>query len=146
MNARTHALATRFMGEHIMKLDPKGRVSIPSDFINPIDSDLIFYKAPHSPVIVAYGVSDIVSEEAQALLCAFSKAVTPDGSKRVVLPHDLREHIGLEEHRSSSVDLAVVGTGRNFHIMTTDCWLEMKPVYEKRLDELLAQADVLWTP
>ncbi|MDA1279323.1 MAG: division/cell wall cluster transcriptional repressor MraZ [Chloroflexi bacterium] len=121
-----------FAGEYEHRIDPQGRVAIPSRFKLAFIDGIVLGRA-YDNCVVAYtsdewerAASDIAQQPnttATARRLArftFSGAYvgTLDRNGRVVIPAQLREYAGLGE------DVVIVGTGRFIEIWSTAAWAE----------------------
>ncbi len=143
MNDFNTASEQIFLGEHTAKIDQKGRVSIPSEFRNKSNEGLILTRVPEQPLLVAYRPSDIENPELASLLSIFSQNTNLDSTGRTIISASIRKSIGINLEGD---ELAIIGTGRNFHIMAQGAWNAMKPLYEKRLMDALSRPGGFWTP
>jgi MraZ protein len=119
----------RFVSNTVLRLDAKGRVSIPSSFRSVLARDgfagVYCYPALDQPAIDAGGqgllaeIEALVnrfppySDEREELLVALygrSETVTIDTEGRVVLPEELKSHAGITDAA------AFVGLGHKFQI------------------------------
>jgi len=119
----------RFVGNFTLRLDAKGRVSIPASFRSVLTRDgfdgLYCYPALASPAIDAGG--NTLMAEIEALISRFapyseererfalslygtSETLKIDGEGRVVLSESLKRHAGIAEQ------VAFVGLGHKFQI------------------------------
>jgi len=119
----------RFVGNFTLRLDAKGRVSIPASFRSVLTRDgfdgLYCYPALASPAIDAGG--NTLMAEIEALISRFapyseererfalslygtSETLKIDGEGRVVLSESLKRHAGIAEQ------VAFVGLGPKFQI------------------------------
>jgi MraZ protein len=119
----------RFVGNVTLRLDSKGRVSIPASFRSVLTRDgfdgLYCYPALASPAIDAGG--NALMAEIEALMSRFapyseererfalslygtSETLKIDGEGRVVLSESLKRHAGITEQ------VAFVGLGHKFQI------------------------------
>jgi MraZ protein len=119
----------RFVSNTTLRLDAKGRVSIPASFRSVLTRDgfagLYCYPALDQPAIDAGGqallaaIEQLVArfppysdqrEEFLVALYGRSETVTIDGEGRVVLPDELKSHAGITDA------VAFVGLGHKFQI------------------------------
>ena len=119
----------RFVSNTILRLDPKGRVSIPASFRSVLTRDglagLYGYPALDQPAIEAGGTALLAeidalvnsvppySGEREDFLMALygrSETMTMDTEGRVVLPQKLKSHAGITDA------VAFVGLGHKFQI------------------------------
>ena len=119
----------RFVSNTILRLDAKGRVSIPASFRSVLAHDgfagLYCYPALDQPAIDAGGqallaeIEALVNrfppysgerEEFLVALYGRSETVTIDPEGRVVLPEELKQHAGITDAA------AFVGLGHKFQI------------------------------
>jgi len=119
----------RFVSNTILRLDAKGRVSIPASFRSVLTRDgfvgLYCYPALDQPAIDAGGQALLAeiealvvrfppySDEREEFLVALygrSETVSIDGEGRVVLPEELKSHAGITDA------VAFVGLGHKFQI------------------------------
>ena len=119
----------RFVSNTTLRLDAKGRVSIPASFRSVLTRDgfagLYCYPALDQPAIDAGGkallaeIETLVNrfppysgerEEFLVALYGRSETVTIDGEGRVVLPDELKSHAGITD------GVAFVGLGHKFQI------------------------------
>jgi len=119
----------RFVSNTTLRLDAKGRVSIPASFRSVLARDgfagLYCYPALDQPAIDAGGTALLVEIEAlvdrfppysaqrEELLVALygrSETVTIDTEGRAVLPEELKSHAGITDA------VAFVGLGHKFQI------------------------------
>jgi MraZ protein len=119
----------RFVANFTLRLDSKGRVSIPGSFRSVLGRDglegLFCYPALDRPAIDAGGSALMVEIEAligryapfsdqreQLALALYGTSETPriDGEGRVVLSENLKRHAGITE------TVAFVGLGHKFQI------------------------------
>jgi transcriptional regulator MraZ len=119
----------RFVSNTTLRLDAKGRVSIPASFRSVLTRDgfegLYCYPALDQPAVDAGGHALLA--EIEALIARFppyadqreeflvalygrSETVRIDGEGRVVLPDDLKSHAGITDA------VAFVGLGHKFQI------------------------------
>jgi MraZ protein len=119
----------RFVSNTTLRLDAKGRVSIPASFRSVLTRDgfdgLYCYPALDQPAVDAGGQALLA--EIEALIARFppysaqreeflvalygrSETVRIDGEGRVVLPDDLKSHAGITDA------VAFVGLGHKFQI------------------------------
>ena len=121
-----------FAGEYEHRIDPQGRVAIPSRFKMAFIDGIVLSRAYDNCVIVytpeewervgtdiAKQPSTVAGARKLARL-TFSSAYVGalDRNGRVVVPVQLREYAGLGE------DVVVVGTGRFIEIWSTAAWAE----------------------
>ncbi len=128
----------RFVSTFINRLDAKGRVSFPAGFRDVLARDALSgadgagiycYPSLDAPALDAGGEGlaakidalldglDAYSDERDQLSVALYGDVhilKVDGDGRIVLPEDLRRHIGLAT--SGSAEIAFVGLGQKFQI------------------------------
>ena len=119
----------RFVSNTVLRLDAKGRVSIPASFRSVLARDgfagLFCYPALDQPAVDAGGQALLAEIEAlvnrfppysgerEELLVALygrSETVTIDTEGRVVLPEELKSHAGITDA------VAFVGLGHKFQI------------------------------
>jgi len=119
----------RFVSNFTLRLDAKGRVSIPASFRSVLSRDgfvgLYCYPALDQPAVDAGGhallaeIENLVTrlppysgerEEFQVALYGRSETVTIDSEGRVVLPDALKSHAGITDA------VAFVGLGHKFQI------------------------------
>jgi MraZ protein len=119
----------RFVSNTVLRLDAKGRVSIPASFRSVLTRDgftgVYCYPALDQPAIDAGGQALLAeiealvsrfpsySDEREELLVALygrSDTVTIDTEGRVVLPEELKQHAGITDAA------AFVGLGHKFQI------------------------------
>jgi MraZ protein len=119
----------RFVSNTVLRLDAKGRVSIPASFRSVLARDgfagVYCYPALDQPAIDAGGQALLAeiealvnrfppySEEREELLVALygrSDTVTLDTEGRVVLPEELKQHAGITDA------VAFVGLGHKFQL------------------------------
>ena len=119
----------RFVSNTVLRLDAKGRVSIPASFRSVLTRDgfagVYCYPAVDQPAIDAGGQALLAEIEAlvtrfppysgerEELLVALygrSETVTIDTEGRVVLPEELKQHAGITDAA------AFVGLGHKFQI------------------------------
>jgi MraZ protein len=123
----------RFVSHHILRLDAKGRVSIPASFRAALAKDgfegLYCYPCLDRPAIEVGGrallaeIEQLIasyppfSEEREHLSVALygtSEVLKMDGEGRVVLPEALKDHAGIMDA------VAFVGLGHKFQIWAPD--------------------------
>lgn len=119
----------RFVSNTVLRLDAKGRVSIPASFRSVLTRDgfagLFCYPALDQPAVDAGGhallaemeglVARVPSysqqwEEFRVALYGRSETVNIDGEGRAVLSHELKSHAGITDA------VAFVGLGHKFQI------------------------------
>ena len=119
----------RFVSNTVLRLDAKGRVSIPASFRSVLTRDgfagLYCYPALDQPAIDAGGTALLAEietlvnrfppysgerEEYSVALYGRSETVTLDTEGRVVLPDELKSHAGITDAA------AFVGLGHKFQI------------------------------
>jgi len=119
----------RFVSHHVLRLDSKGRVSIPAQFRSVLTRDgfdgLYCYPALDRPAIDAGGNSLMAeietlvtgyapfSDQREQLAIALygtSETLKLDGEGRVNLPEHLKSHAGISD------SVAFVGLGHKFQI------------------------------
>jgi transcriptional regulator MraZ len=119
----------RFVSNTVLRLDAKGRVSIPASFRSVLSRDgfagLYCYPALDQPAVDAGGhallaeIESLVArfppysaqrEELRLALYGRSETVNIDGEGRVVLPEALKQHAGIADA------VAFVGLGHKFQI------------------------------
>lgn len=124
---------TSFLGSHINRIDPKGRVAAPADFRRALDGDPIcgFYCLPSlRGAFLECGGGDFVTylkgmilaldpydEDRDALeeqVIGQIRVLAFDTEGRVVIPEPLRQHAALSER------VLFQGRGETFVIMTAD--------------------------
>ncbi|NQW19923.1 MAG: division/cell wall cluster transcriptional repressor MraZ [Chloroflexi bacterium] len=137
-----------FAGEYEHRIDPQGRVAIPSRFKLAFIDGIVLGRAYDNCVIVytpeewERAASDIAqqpntSTSARKLArLTFSGAFTGtlDRSGRIVVPVQLREYAGLGE------DVIIVGTGRFIEIWSAAAWAEERRVLDSEATEIAEAA------
>ncbi|MCC7284060.1 MAG: cell division/cell wall cluster transcriptional repressor MraZ [Acetobacteraceae bacterium] len=122
---------SHFLGTHRVRLDRKGRLSVPAPFraaLARLEPAELVLRPSHRAACIegwprpmldaaqaAVGRLDLFSEAADdiaAVLYADALAAAPDAEGRIVLPEDLIQHANLV--RDS--DAAFLGLGQTFHI------------------------------
>jgi MraZ protein len=123
----------RFFSHFILKLDAKGRVSVPAPFRAVLTREggegLFCYPAPDRPAVEAGGaalmreIEDVIgrfppfSEEREQFATALygtSETLKIDGEGRVTLSDPLKDHAGIMDA------VAFVGLGHKFQIWAPD--------------------------
>jgi MraZ protein len=132
---------SHFLGTHRVRLDRKGRVSVPAQFRAALarmePAELVLRPSHRAaciegwprPTLDAAQASvarmDLFSDAAEDIAAAlFGDAVPaiPDGEGRIVLPEDLIAHANL----ARDSDVAFLGLGQTFHIWVPEAgraWL-----------------------
>ena len=119
----------RFVSNIVLRLDAKGRVSIPAPFRSVLARDgfagLFCYPALDQPAVDAGGhallaeIDSLIArlptcseqrEELRVALYGRSETVNIDGEGRAVLPDELKSHAGITDA------VAFVGLGHKFQI------------------------------
>jgi MraZ protein len=122
---------SHFMGTHRVRLDRKGRVSVPAPFraaLARMDPPEIVLRPSHRAACVegwprptldaasaAVARMDMFSDPAEDIAAALfgdANTITPDAEGRIVLPDHLIEHAGL----ARDSDVSFIGLGATFHI------------------------------
>lgn len=137
-----------FAGEYEHRIDPQGRVAIPSRFKIAFIDGIVLSRA-YDNCVVCYTpeewervASDIsqqpnTSESARKLArLTFSGAYvgTLDRNGRVVVPIQLREYAGLGE------DVIIVGTGRFIEIWSAAAWAEERRTLDTEATDIAERA------
>ena len=120
--------SVHYRGQHLMKVDSKGRMSLPYTFRNETVGDIVFIMHPSSPAIVAINQS-IKDDNTAKLAAIFSGAVNLDNNGRTVLTAQQRKHIKLEV----AGEVMVVGMKNHFQVWSADNWENVKDFYAKEL-------------
>ena len=137
-----------FAGEYVHRIDPQGRVAIPSRFKMAFIDGIVLGRAYDNCVVVytpeewERAGSDIAqqpSTSASARKLArltFSSAYvgTLDRNGRVVVPGQLREYAGLGE------DVVLVGAGRFIEIWSTAAWAEERRTLDTEAAQIAESA------
>lgn len=132
---------SHFLGTHRVRLDRKGRVSVPAPFRAALarmePAELVLRPSHRAACIEAWprpmldaaqaavGRLDLFSEAADdiaAVLYADAVPAVPDAEGRIVLPEDLIAHANLARES----DAAFLGLGQTFHIWVPEAgraWL-----------------------
>lgn len=135
-----------FSGIHRMKIDKKGRVSIPASFRDKNGfNDYSIFKPSSSPVLVGYKSESIKNPEVLSLMAIFTSSVNVDDNGRIVIGKDSINHLGIDVS-TENCKLLFIGTAGNFHIMSECTWDSMKHIYEERLRKLIATNQLPWCP
>lgn len=130
-------METRFSGTSTHKVDPKGRVSIPSNFRKVLDNGdpdrepgtnprvRILYGDPREPWLTCHSMASFAEisaliddmDESDPLLEAFNsfyyrhaETLTIDDSGRLILTRDLRDRVGVDG------DAVFAAMGKTFRI------------------------------
>lgn len=130
-----------YAGIHKVKIDGKGRFSIPAAFRQGKEGEVRFLEHPDSPVLIGH-IPDDLSDEMASLSTIFSKVVKYKQDGRAVLPLEFRKFVGLKE---SDDDITIIGMGNNFQIWSAENWSKVEPAYKERLAKALVKESV-WVP
>ncbi len=120
-------LSARFIGAHSNRIDAKGRVSVPAEFRKQLaaDGSMICYPAFTGPVLDCGSEDlldslmrmianlDVFDEQRRVLelsITSESQRLMIDGDGRILLPQELRDHVGLTDKA------CFVGFGERFQI------------------------------
>jgi len=134
-----------FLGTHAVKLDRKGRLSVPSAFRAALSrlgtEDLVLRPSRRLPCIEALpqpafdaqaralDALDPFSEEREDLasaLYADAFPLRPDAEGRMTLPDTLGKHAGLDD------SLLCVGLGTHFQMWEPNAWAERAATLRNR--------------
>jgi MraZ protein len=144
---------TSLRGRSHIKIDPKGRLSLPATFRSYFtNSKSVFITNgvfQGQPFLDLYAKADWNSLERtvagwptmkpevqvfQRFYLSSAEACSIDGQGRILIPQHLREHAGLEE------DVVLVGMGRKIEIWSEKAWRDhfsqMQSDYEKATESL----------
>ncbi len=128
-----------FLGEYEHRVDPQGRISIPSRFRDSFRGGIILARG-YDRCIVAYTPSEwanvanhiasmpITQNKARRMMrLTFSGAfqLQPDRQGRVPLPPPLRQYAGAQE------EVMVVGAGRYLEIWDKELWARERALLDE---------------
>ncbi len=128
-----------FRGINTINLDAKGRMAMPARYreqltnhcsghlvvtININHRCLLLYPLPEweqiEPQLESLPSFDNESERVKHLLMGHAKDIELDGSGRVLLSQELRQHAQLEKH------VCLIGQGKKLEIWNRDIWNQQR--------------------
>lgn len=130
-------------GEYRLKVDGKGRVTLPAKFRKVLSTDLIVTQSPVEKCVYAFETPDFnqwvesvmsgafperkandrQQEKTHRALKARANSVEVDSAGRIMLSADMREKCGIEK------DIVLVGNGSRFEVWDAQS-------YEAMMDEV----------
>lgn len=121
-----------FLGQHDIKLDGKGRLSIPASYRRQINKEQELFIFPNAEGFLEVGSLEnmgTVSEEFMQMAAPFySKFPKPDQNGRITLARHHRPIIGNETQM-----LKIFGRGKTFGICSQSRWCELETHYLDRV-------------
>lgn len=137
-----------FAGEYEHRIDPQGRVAIPSRFKLAFIDGIVLGRAYDNCVVVytpeewERAATDLAQQSNTAanarklarLTFSGAYAGTLDRAGRVVVPIQLREYAGLGE------DVVIVGTGRFIEIWSATAWAEERRTLDTEAADIAESA------
>lgn len=130
-----------YTGIHILKIDDKGRISVPAAFRNGEEGEFRLIEHPNAPVLIGHVESDF-DGQISSLSTIFSRTLSYKKEGRICLGADLKSYIGLS---ADSKEVAVIGMGNHFQIWSLENWKKVEPEYKARLVDALMKQSV-WVP
>lgn len=130
-----------YVGIHIVKMDSKGRFSIPAAFRPNKEGEFRFLEHPESPVLIGHLESGL-SKNMRSLSTIFSREVQYKEGGRSVLPKEFRDYIEIPDHETQ---IAAIGMGNHFQLWSLDNWKKVEPAYKARLMKAM-MAESVWVP
>jgi MraZ protein len=119
-----------FLGTYAPKLDDKGRIILPAEFRDELESGVVMTRGQEHCIYVFSGrefesmhdkirQAPVTSKQARDYLRVFlsgASAEVPDKQNRITIPTALRAYAGLEK------DLTVIGAGNRAEIWDAAAW------------------------
>ena len=132
-----------FSGVHKMRIDKKGRVSIPASFRRDDLHKLSLLEHPEYPALIARFGSFDDSEKLEALSSIFARhvGIDKDGG-RILIPQVIRQHLELKDDDNY---LSIIGMRNHFQIWSSANWAKMEPIYKEQLNRALSKTNI-WFP
>ncbi len=139
-----------FFGTHVLRLDEKGRLALPSRYRDELAEGLVITKGQERCLFgypAAYMTRIADSLAANSTAAGGSRAVreyerfvfgsadnpTPDKAGRVVVRQELRDYAGLDR------DCVVVGANTRFEIWESSAWARFVAEREDSFSDLEAE-------
>lgn len=138
-----------FFGTHVLRLDEKGRLALPSRYREELADGLVITKGQERCLFgypLAYMVriaeslaqrsapgSSRAEREYERFLFGSADNPTPDKTGRVVVRQELRDYAGLDR------DCVVVGANTRFEIWESAAWARFVAEREESFSDLEAE-------
>lgn len=143
------------LGKTNISLDTKGRIAIPARYreqlVDACDGKLVVVFNPMDGCLSIYPYGEWQKcirkmeqvqnnsnewRELQRMIYAFANEVDMDGSGRVLIPQELREHVGLQKNA------VLIGHNEKFELWAEEEWLRVsKEGVDKLMQSLQSKPD-----
>ena len=132
-------------------VDSKFRIQLPIEFKKsstlPQFPEFLLFQSQNQGVVVAQYFNS--NKNTVALgndYPNFSKLVKADKDRRIPLPPNYRDHLGLVENETGQRLVTLVGRGDNIHIIGQSAWEKLEPNYRDEHNRSMEQRPELAVP